>query len=178
MERDSLARHGGRNRVAYVHAHADGEPLQRVAVPASFAQDAGELAVREQHVVRPLEPDLDATEQGVHDVRDGEPHAHRHDSQLAARWPQQHAEPHAADGRVPGPPVPSPAGRLFLGEHDAARGRALGAEVVDGVERRVEPAEQSLLSQIRQQRRHPAHAVVRPIGGPGGAGPAERAGRK
>src|SRR2546427_11449989 len=71
------------------------------------------------------------------------------------------------------PPAPPPAGRLFFGEHAAAGGRARGAEVVDGVERRVEPAEQPALGHpppsreigardaVERQPRHSAYPIVR-----------------
>ena len=43
------------NLVRDVDADADAEPLQRVALPATLTENAGDLAVAHQHVVRPLE---------------------------------------------------------------------------------------------------------------------------
>src|SRR5207302_108301 len=54
-ERDRATRHRRRHGIADVDADAHGEPLQSLALPPPFAQNAGELAVVEQHIVGPFE---------------------------------------------------------------------------------------------------------------------------
>ncbi len=138
-------RHGRRDRVADVYSHAHRQPLQRLAVPAAFAQDPRELALPQQHVVRPFEAGHDAAQQGVYRIGDGEPDAHGHDAQLGARRAEQHAEPDAARRGMPRASVASPPRGLRFGEHHRPRGGALRGDVVNGLEGRAELAEQAAL---------------------------------
>src|SRR2546426_3367354 len=57
-----------------------------------FRSDARQLAVVEQHVVRPLEPDRGLAQQRIHGVRHRKPRADRDYAQLHARSEEHTSE--------------------------------------------------------------------------------------
>src|SRR5438445_449395 len=89
--------HGSRHGVAHVDTDAHREPLQPISLPTALAQNAGDLAVVEQHVVGPLEPRPRRAEQSVNGVGDGQAGPDRHRSHHRMRGPEQPAEPDAYD---------------------------------------------------------------------------------
>src|SRR5437867_1636414 len=121
------------------------EPLQPISLPTALAQNAGDLAVVEQHVVGPLEPRPRRAEQRVNGVSDGQAGPDRHRSHHRMRGPEQQAEPDPSDGRMPGAAVATTARGLLFGNHGRSRGRAMRAQVVDRVQCRAEPAKQPAL---------------------------------
>jgi len=54
-QRHGAVRELGRNVVRHVDADADAKPLEGLALPPALAQDARDLAVIDEHIVRPLE---------------------------------------------------------------------------------------------------------------------------
>jgi hypothetical protein len=64
------------------------------ASPASaLAQHPGQLPILEQHVVGPLEARDRCAQQVVHDVREHETGADRHNAERRGAWAQQHGDP-------------------------------------------------------------------------------------
>src|SRR5206468_3639308 len=101
LERHGGTPHGSRYGVAHVDTDAHREPLQPISLPTALAQNAGDLAVVEQHVVGPLEPRPRRAEQRVNGVSDGQAGPDRHRSHHRMRGPEQQAEPDPSDGRMP-----------------------------------------------------------------------------
>src|SRR2546425_6895664 len=145
LERQIGPPDGRRHGVAHVDADAHGEPLEPISLPTALAQNAGDLAFVEEHVVWPLEPRPRRAEQSVNGVGDGQAGPDRHRSHHRMRGPEQHAEPDPSHGRMPGAAVATTAGGLLVGDHDRSRGRAVRAKVVDRVQCRAEPAKQPAL---------------------------------
>src|SRR2546421_5257568 len=112
-ERHRAMRDRRRNGIAHIHAHTDRQPLQSLAVPTALAQDARELALPQQHVVGPFEAGLEAAEEGIDRIRDGEPDAYRDHAQPGAHPPEPPARPNPAP--PPGaPPTGTPPCRGLL----------------------------------------------------------------
>ena len=84
VERGGPGRELGGNLVADVHSHSQREPLERLPLPATFAQHAGQLAVVEEHVVGPLQPRARAAQQLVHRVGHHEAGADRQRADVRA----------------------------------------------------------------------------------------------
>src|SRR6266571_8200821 len=168
--RETLVQRHGATRdcrgqgIAHVDADADGKPLEPVPLPATLAQNPGDLTVIEQHIVGPLEPRDRAAEQRIHGVRDREtrpdgdrpPRPPRHSSPSLSRSDvlraEQQAKPHASGRRMPGASVAAAPGALLLGDHRRSRGRPERAEVVDRVQRGGEPVEQPALRHAPSRR--------------------------
>src|SRR5207247_303503 len=165
-ERDRATRHRRRHGIADVDADAHGEPLQSLALPPPFAQNAGELAVVEQHIVGPFETADRPAEQCIDRVRDGQAGANRYGAQHGVLRAQQHAEPDTAGRGVPRAAVSPPAGGLLLGDHRGRRGRALEPELVNRIERRRELPEQPALRhapprrELRRRHAVQGHAIL------------------
>src|SRR5437867_1219852 len=107
--------HGSRHGVAHVDTDAHREPLQPISLPTALAQNAGDLAVVEQHVVGPLEPRPRRAEQSVNGVGDGQAGPDRHRSHHRMRGPEQHAEPDPSHGRTRGAAGATTARRRLFG---------------------------------------------------------------
>ena len=133
------------DRVAHVHADSQSQPLQRIALPAPLAQDAGDLAIHDDDVVRPFELGDGTTGELVHHIGQHEPRPDGHDTELPVGGLQQHPQPHATGRGVPGASdLTASGGLLFRDDHGARRG-VLGGELVNAVEGGGDPAKQAAL---------------------------------
>jgi len=140
----------------------DGQPLERLALPSPFAQHAGELAIREQHVIGPLEFGQRPADELVHHVGEHQAGANRHRARLGARRTEQHRYPGAPPWGMPGPATPAAPGRLLLGHDHRSGRRSLRAQVVDGVEARRQPPEDAALRHAPPLREHSRGNAVEP----------------
>src|SRR5213596_2553561 len=93
LERDGATRNRRRHRIAHVDADAHGEPLQSLPLPPPLAQNPGELAVVEQHIVGPFETRDRTAEQGIDRVGDRQAGADPYGPQHGVLRAEQHAEP-------------------------------------------------------------------------------------